>query len=258
MKTCPDCDANYTDWVTLCTDCGAVLTGDFDEDGELEPERVVYELAGWSLAARSLVTERIAEAGVPHEWDGDDLIVDPVHEEEADELLQAVEDELGEQAAPVAGEVVYDLADWAADRRELLGSRLEEAEVGYRWEGSALVVNEADEPLTDTILDEVEFGGDEDEDGPIEEPDDQTVDRLFMAAERLSKDPTDSAGVKALSSVFGQVHPRRPPFGFDRLAWRQIADSTDRLAGALADGDVPADDSSAIARELRVLLQPFV
>jgi hypothetical protein len=260
MKICPDCDAQYTDWVTLCTDCGAVLAGDFDDDGEFEPERVVYELGGWTLAARSLVTERIAEEGIPHEWDGDDLIVDPAHEEEADQLLQSVEDEVGEQAAPVAGEVVYDLTDWATDRRVLLGERLEEAEVAYRWEGTALVIAEADEPLTDTILDEVEFGANDgdDEDGPIEDPDDHTVDRLFLAAERLSSNARDGSGLKALASVLEQVHPRNPPFGFDRLAWRQIATSTDRLASALADGETPTDDASAIATELRLLLQPFV
>jgi hypothetical protein len=289
MKICPDCDAEYTDWVTTCTDCGATLVGEsahahrngegaeaetdvvggdgldgdaeFDDDSEfdddVEPERIVYELASWSIPAQSTTAQLLAEREIAHEWKGTDLTIDPAEEDVVDALLAEVEQEHGVQPTGTsAGEVVYDLADWTTLQRTTLDGRLFESEVPFRWEGDSLVIAESDEGFTEALLDEVEYGDEEDDGG--RDPDDQTVDSLFLAASRLGSDPGDSHGLKTLASVIDQVSMSRPPFGFNRVAWRQIAASTDKLAGLLADGDVPSDDSAAVANELRLLLQPFV
>jgi hypothetical protein len=284
MKICPDCAAEYTDWVTTCTDCGATLVGesahshrsagdadggadgdasevddeldDFDED-DFEPERIVYELGTWTLPAQSLAAQLLAEREVPHEWNGTDLTIDPEEEDQVDALLAEVEEEHGvQESGSSAGEVVYDLADWTTLQRTTLDGRLIESEVPFRWEGDSLVIAEADEGFTEALLDEVEYGDEEDDAG--RDPDDHTVDSLFLAASRLGSDPGDAHGLKTLASVIDQVSMSRPPFGFNRVAWRQIAVSTDKLAGLLADGDVPSSDSAAAATELRLLLQPFV
>lgn len=65
-----------------------------------EPDQeVVFELAEWGDELRAAVTEVLAERGVPHDWEGTDLVVD---EQDAD-LVDAVLDEL--EAAPL-GEVI--------------------------------------------------------------------------------------------------------------------------------------------------------
>jgi hypothetical protein len=288
MKICPDCDAEYTDWVTTCTDCGATLVGEsthahqnsddagadgevvggdrldddteFDDtefDDDVDPERIVYDLASWTIPAQSTTAQLLAEREIPHEWKGTDLTIDPAEEDVVDALLGEVEQEHGVQPTGTsAGEVVYDLDDWTTLQRTTLDSRLIESEVPFRWEGDSLVIAESDEGFTEALLDEVEYGDEEDEGG--RDPDDQTVDSLFLAASRLGSDPGDSHGLKTLASVIDQVSMSRPPFGFNRVAWRQIASSTDKLAGLLADGDVPSEDSAAVANELRLLLQPFV
>jgi hypothetical protein len=276
MKICPDCDAEYTDWVSTCTDCGATLVAegeghrhdDDDDDSEgvdsvddrddgIEPERVVYELGTWSLPAQSYTAQLLAEREVPHEWNGTDLTIDPAEEDQVDALLAEVETEHGVQdSGGAAGEVVYDLGEWTTLQRTTLEERLVESEVPFRWEDDSLVIAENDEGFTEALLDEVEYGDEEDEDA--RDPDDQTVDSLFLAASRLGSDPGDSHGLKTLAAVMDQVSASRPPFGFNRIAWRQIAFSTDKLSGLLADGDIPSEDSAAAANELRLLLQPFV
>jgi hypothetical protein len=284
MKICPDCAAEYTDWVTTCTDCGGTLVGEHarghgddgtesddarefdDDDAELddaeldddtEPERIVYELSAWTLPAQSTTAQLLAEREIPHEWKGTDLTIDPAEEDVVDALLAEVEAEHGVQpTGSSAGEVVYDLADWTTLQRTTLESRLIESEVPFRWEGDSLVIDESEEGFTEALLDEVEYGDEEDD--AARDPDDQTVDSLFLAASRLGSDPGDSHGLKTLASVIDQVSMSRPPFGFNRVAWRQIAVSTDKLAGLLADGEVPSEDSAAAATELRLLLQPFV
>jgi hypothetical protein len=288
MKICPDCDAEYTDWVSNCTDCGATLVAeghahgnghddaadDADHadgdavshgvpdhvsvhDDDIEPERVVYELGGWSLPAQSYTAQLLAEREVPHEWDGTDLVIDPEEEDQVDALLAEVETEHGVQdSGSAAGEVVYDLGEWTTLQRSTLEERLVESEVPFRWEDDSLVIAENDEGFTEALLDEVEYGDEEDEDA--RDPDDQTVDSLFLAASRLGSDPGDAHGLKTLAAVMDQVSASRPPFGFNRIAWRQIASSTDKLSGLLADGEVPSEDSAAAANELRLLLQPFV
>lgn len=258
MKICPDCSAEYTDWVVRCTDCGATLIA----NENTEDEQVAYDLSSWSLPALSLVSELMAERDLPHEWRANELFIDPEIEEEVDALLADVETELGEQGTGVApegaaGEIVYDLADWDDEQRATLNVRLEESSVPFRWESDSLVIAEADEGLCEALLDEVEYG--ETEDPDAEDPDGETVDRLFLAAGRLSSDPGDSHGLENLSAVLPQVNATRPPFGFNRVAWRQIALTTDRLAGLLTDEDEPdGEAASAVARELTVLLQPFV
>ncbi len=79
---CPDCGAEHGTGVRICAACGVLL----DDDDTL-----VYEMDGWELGERGSLSQKLDAAGIPHRWEGDDLIVPAAEEERIDELVDAVE-----------------------------------------------------------------------------------------------------------------------------------------------------------------------
>ena len=105
--------------------------------------KVVYDLSSWNFDQQADVAADLAEAGIPHVWDGTDLMVPQEIEARADAVIDALEQRFGITyddsndgsdgddlpSTPTAtridltdGEACteYDLADWSALDRTTL------------------------------------------------------------------------------------------------------------------------------------------
>jgi hypothetical protein len=162
-------------------------------------------------------------------------------------------------------QVVYDLSDWGQDERAQVERLLTGAEITHRWEvGTDLVVLEADADGVERLLDEVEgaaavppLPATADEDDGGDEATYAVMSDLFVAADRLQKDPADAAvaGDFYVAADAAMVTPA--PFGIDRLEWQQVQELAQSLTGAMetdADDDVIARDANV----LRSILARYV
>lgn len=157
---CPVCGTEYLGWVTRCADCGVAVVVPAEAPNPLdlpEEEQVVYELGEWSLDLQAAAAAAMADAGIPHGFDGADLVVHVNHESAVDALLEAVEHGPDGRAEgePTTSTLVYELDQWHQAARDELCARLEEGSVPYRMDGDQLVVDPADEEAVDFLVSEV-------------------------------------------------------------------------------------------------------
>ncbi len=255
--------------------------------------RVHYDLAAWSFDQQAELAADLAEAGVPHTWEGAELVVPEHAEPDADAIINAVEERLGivydddgdvvgaadmnvvvkDEVLPEAVQLEdgaatteYDLDDWSSDDRDALTRALTRQGHPFRWEDMVLLVRTDDEALVESLLDLVEAGDDaelvpdlsdehaEDDRLPFE-----TLTTFFLAGERLKRNPLDADGIEELLAAVEVADPARPPYGVDPRLWLRSCELADELAGALADGELPDEEAAReVAEELHDLLRPFI
>jgi len=243
--------------------------------------RVVYDLAKWTIDQQAELASELADADVPHTWEGSDLVV-PEDAEQATDLIIAdvegrlgiVDEELGaefdgtdDDADDVDDEGVdelelpepielatdaptteYDLSEWPPTDRMTLTHALTRSEIPFRWEGqNVLLVGTADEAIVDGLLDQIERGEFSDPDAPSSPGSDQlpfeTLTTFFLAGERLRRDPLDADGIEQLLAATEVADPQRPPYGVQPRLWIRVCDLADRLSVALVGtGDDDEDD----------------
>ena len=95
-RICPVCGADYLDWVETCSVCGVQLVAPGEAPDPLRlpvEQQVVYELGVWPLGLQAAAAQVMAESGIPHGWDGTDLVIQLEHEATVDDLLDAIEQE---------------------------------------------------------------------------------------------------------------------------------------------------------------------
>jgi hypothetical protein len=255
--------------------------------------RVHYDLAAWSFDQQAELAADLAEAELPHTWEGAELVVPESAETRADEIINAVEERLGiaydddgevigadEMNAVVKDEVLpeavplaegdasteYDLADWPLEDRDALTRALTRQGHPFRWEHAVLLVRTADEALIESLLDLVEAGDSAElaPDVSDEHADDdrlpfETLTTFFLAGERLKRNPLDADGIEELLAAVEVADPERPPYGVDVRLWQRSCELADELAGALADDELPDEDAAReVAEELHDLLRPYI
>ncbi len=237
--------------------------------------RVHYDLASWSFEQMAELAATLADAEIPHAWDGDELIVPESAEEATDEVVAQVEARLGidTNAEPAPREPIalaedaasteYDLAEWEPNERELVTSHLVARGLPFRWEDEILLIGTDDEELVDAILDDVENGDGVDLPDESDTDADQlpfeTLTTFFLAGDRLQRNPLDADGLEQLLSATEVADPDRPPYGVDKRLWLRMCELADELAAALVDGDDPdVVETQAVAAELHDLLRPYV
>jgi len=248
-----------------------------------DAESVHYDLADWSLDQRAAVAEVFAEAEVPHAWVGDEVVVPAELEEVADVLLERLEQEFvadgaafvrrGSSAAidEAADDEIteYELDDWADNERSRLSELLVMSGIPFKWEGALLVTLTEHEETVDELLDAVEAGdvtivdaagsGRSTLSAGQSELSGETLTNMFLAAERLQRDPLDADGLATLVRVLDDVEDGGVPFGVPVPAWRQAVELADQLADALAGGDIPDEiGAMEVAQRLFVTLRPHV
>ena len=254
------------------------MTDDWNPN-DPDATRVHYDLANWSFEQMAELAAALADAEVPHAWDGSELIVPESAEQATDDIVAQVEMRLGipgdvEEAAPRepvaladdAASTEYDLAEWEPSERDLITSHLVARGLPFRWEEDVLLVGTDDEELVDSILDDVE------NDEGIELPDEtdeeraeadqlpfETLTTFFLAGDRLQRNPLDADGLEQLLSATDVADPENPPYGVDKRLWLRMCELADELAAALVDGDEPdVVETQAVAAELHDLLRPYV
>lgn len=253
-----------------------------DEWNPNDPDatRVHYDLAKWSFEQMAELAAALADATIPHAWDGNELIVPESAEGETDDIVAQVEVRLGiagdndieapqREAIALAEDAPsteYDLAEWEPGERELVTSHLVARGLPFRWEEDVLLVRTEDEEAVDVILDDVE--NDEGVDLPdVSDDGDDDADRLpfetlttfFLAGDRLQRNPLDADGLEQLLAAIDVADPDRPPYGVDKRLWERTCELADDLAAALVDGDEPDEvETQAVAADLHDLLRPYV
>jgi hypothetical protein len=263
-RVCPVCNAEYLPWVARCSDCGVALVEPADAPNPLElpeDEQVVYELGGWSLDKQAAVAEAMAESGIPHAWDGAELVIHLDHEGEVDSIVEAIEAPAAAAADGDGAEVLYDLAEWPRDERDRLDTLLGSGGVPHRYEddGATLVIATTDEPLVETLLDQAENPDALAADSTAgDESSSESLAGFFLAADRLRKDPLDPDGIAALLEVLDLTENASPPFGVSATLWQNMIDEADLIADTLADDDIDVAKVVEHASVLRNLARPFV
>ncbi len=268
------------------------MTDDWNPN-DPDATRVHYDLAAWSFDQQAELASELADAEIPHTWEGAELVVPELREADADAVINAVEARLGivydddgelvgadELNAAAAQELLpdpvplpddeptteYELDDWEPDDRDALTRALTRQGHPFRWDGVVLLVRTADEALIESLLDLVEAGDSvelvpdvddahaEDDRLPFE-----TLTTFFLAGERLKRNPLDADGLEDLLAAVDVAEPTRPPFGVDQRLWERTCELADELAGALVDDDVPDEEAAQeIAEELHDLLRPYI
>jgi hypothetical protein len=243
-----------------------------------DPEaiRVHYDLSAWNFDQQAELAAALADAELPHGWDGSELVVPDEVEDDVDAVIAEIERRLGivdalpsgdgvgsatridlDEAAPITE---YDLGDSTPLELQAVDHALTDAQIPFRWDGATLLVGTADEAVVEALLDEIERGEYPDVLGPGDDTasSPESLTAMFLAAERLRREPRDPDGLDHLVQV-GGVDPERPPYGVTPRVWMQACALVDRVADALA-ADAGPDDETAMsaADDLYELLRPHV
>ncbi|MFM7064591.1 MAG: hypothetical protein ACKO04_14045 [Actinomycetes bacterium] len=225
--------------------------------------RITYDATPWAAESRTMFTSLLEAEGVAHVWQGTEVTVHESDEDVVDRLVAEVLAAAAPALDPAAPKVVYGVAGWSAALQTELVDALTDASVPFEWnvEGD-LVVLAADEEQVEALLDALpddEDGGGDDDGLLLHE----TLDRLFVAADRLARRPNDARATVEAVEGSAALSAMSIPFGFDAPAWERLVGQAAALASALDGGDEtgpPEDDAGVaeVAGALRALVAQYV
>jgi hypothetical protein len=132
-----------------------------------DPEALTtrYDLADWSVDDRADVAAALADAEIAHSWDGAELLVAQDTEQVVDSILDEIEDELdnfedGDDNESGDDNITeYELDEWSEGERKQLCDMLDNLDIGYRWDGTLLLVPIGVEAVVDSCLDSIDSRG---------------------------------------------------------------------------------------------------
>jgi hypothetical protein len=172
--------------------------------------------------------------------------------------LAADEPAADEPAAdePAADETVYELPEWLPEQRAELGILLDEALIGYEWDGPDLIVPADREGEVESLFERVGgLGGDEDDDDGGETRY-HAIEELFAAADRLAGDPSDETrAADVVTRIKDAVGP--PPIGYDEVYWFRIMTQARVLSESIGSGrdeQVISEEAAALRDLLRTVV----
>lgn len=241
-----------------------------------DAERVHYDISAWTLDQQTELAAALADADVPHSWDGGELLVPLEFEATVDAITDELEVRLGityGESAPTpqlhdgTPLTEYQLDEWEPGQDEVLSRALDDAGIPHRWEGTTLLVPTDDEAVVEALLDDIESGehidlgadGDVDGDGEVTELDAEVLTTFFLAGEKLRRKPRDADGLDQLREASEVADPSRPPFGVQPRLWEQTCLLADRIVEALVGDDGPDYEAAmGAAADLHDLLRPYV
>ena len=224
--------------------------------GDVDTELVV-ELDTWSDIERDAVTDRLREAGIPHWWVDTSLHAAESDRQAVDDVLDAVDGE----AAPLDPEldqVAYDMSEWDDGQLVALDEALDEAGIAHGWDDEELFVYASDEQAADELIDKVGHPHElpaEDDDGEVGG---ELLGELFVAADRLARDPEDHETTVTLLDLTRVAEKSEPPYGFTARDWDHLRERVDGLADLLRADTLDLDAVLAAAGDLRTSLRPYV
>ena len=273
---------------------GASGVGDEGGDGDGEGgEWLAYELHEWSLESRVMLQQLLTVDKVVHSWQGTTLMVHESLEEKVDSLVDEVDEtERAKEATsrPIGPEdslTAFELAEWSEALRAELVERLVQARVphildtegdaaegdaaeGDAAEGDAdqetepgevcdLLVREADEDRVELVIDDLLA---REEEAQFEELDglevNELLSRLFVACDRLRKDPGDLDGVRGVVTNARRIAGVRTPFGFSAPSWRNLRNTVGELLDLVESEDADREDLRELAHRMSDTLRTLV
>lgn len=240
-------------------------TIDFDPFDEALA-KVHYDVVAWNFDQQAELSEAMAEAFIPHGWDGTELVVPETHEARVDAIFERLEQELGPFPIVLeddAESTEFNLDEWTDADRTVLTEALIESEVPHRWERYTVVVASDAEDAVDDLLDAIEAGELMNADGAGgEEPPEGALSTIFLSADKLAKDPVDAKARRQLLDLHEVIDKKHPPYALAPRTWAGAVAGVDRIVQRImADADGPGDSESDVielAQELRTLLRPYV
>ncbi len=241
---------------------------DFDPN-DPDVVKVHYDVSGWNFDQRAELSEALAEAELPHVWDGDELVVPEVVEVQVDSLFDELDTVLGPFAIALdadAESTEFGLDEWSDADRTVLTEALIASEVPHRWDGTTVVVAADAEHAVDDLLDAIEAGELLGDGGDTDvAPPEGALSTMFLAANRLAKDPMDAAARHDLLELAPLVDAKIPPYGMAQRPWAGAVGGVDAIvelinhdAATGSPGDTAESDLIGAAQELRSLLRPYV
>jgi hypothetical protein len=245
--------------------------GDPERTDELVGGDLDYDCAPWAEQSRVMLAGLLRGNGVPHAWQGTTLTVREADEETVDGLIDDVLAAARPAIDPDVERVVFEVGAWPVALQTSLAESLTVAAVAYEWDAAGdLVVAAEHEALVERILDELPDPDDPDLDADGQGADDgiavhALLDRLFGAAGRLARHPTDATATVTTVDVVADLERIPAPFGFDAPQWRALLQPAlalrDALEGVGEDGVAVAssdDDIRAHADEVRTRLRSYL
>ena len=155
-------------------------------------------------------------------------------------------------------QVGYELYDWDPTELDELDDALHEIGLPHEWvsDGYEVVVHADDEAQVDALLPTIRFPDElpvEDDDG--DDTDIEVLGALFVAADRMQKDPTGEAvgGFLDAAERIGD----NPPYGIDPTQWTRVVETVDELIDSF-HAAAPSQEIAALATDLRNRLRPLV
>jgi len=121
-----------------------------------------YDLTDWSVDERADVVVALAQAEVPHQWDGDELVVPQEQEETVEDILDELEEQMDANDDDETADdniTEYELEEWTEGERKQLCDMLDNLDIGYRWDGTVLLVPIGVEAVVDSCLDSIDSRG---------------------------------------------------------------------------------------------------
>ena len=271
--------------------------GDDVGDGEAG-EWLAYELHEWSLESRVMLQQLLVVDKVVHSWQGTTLMVHESLEETVDSLVDEVEEtERAKEATtrPIGPEdslTAFELAEWPEALRAELVELLVQARVphvldteGEAAEGEAtegdtaereaaerdidqdaglaevcdLLVREADEERVELLIDDLLA---REEEAQFEELDGLEVNdllsALFVACDRLRRDPGDLDGVRGVVTNGRRIAGVRTPFGFSAPNWRNLRNAVGELLDLVEGEETDSEDLREQAHRMSDTLRTLV
>lgn len=248
-----------------------MLVDDVGPEGEAVPtvatklgegDQIAYELEGWGNQLRVTLSGMLDLHGIAHVWEVGALVVAAPHEEEVDELIAAVEGGEGEELDPDVPQVAFEIEGVSADELAALDAELIAAHIPHAWQetGELLVPEESEDDVAD-IIDAV-LNPDEEEEAEDGLATHAALDALYVAVDKLGKDPTDEKLVARYAEAAAGVEGRTVPYGMSGNDWdallAQVAELAEVLEGSAdldaldaanpGDGDGVEDEDEAARR----------
>ena len=199
-------------------------------------------------------------ADIHHAWHGAVLIVGGRDEQQVDELVKSMEKATRPALDPDVEVVGYELAELSDDEVTRLTEALEDAEIPYGFDSDGdLEVAVSDEDRVDSLFDALASEAAQETFGPgLEgvEPH-EVISKLFLASDRLARNPRDRRGLKDLNRFGDDIHQLSLPFGFDGKVWRALLQKVGALQEVVAEHHT-AEEVASTAAETRAALHQFV